>query len=125
MSEEEQNKNNLLYFECSSMRELYDSMRLWQETNHKRFIALSIQQDGGNFCCIALIPPRKWEQQIQPYTKYEEAMKKFRRKALKHIGVGVDFWDPDIPPEKLLSIKSALEKCTNQTEVIALFAGEF
>lgn len=56
-NESEQNKHNLLYFECSSMRELFDSMENWQNTNNKRLLSLSIQQDGGNFCCIALTNP--------------------------------------------------------------------
>jgi hypothetical protein len=53
----EQNKRNLLYFESSSMRGLYDSMENWQNTNHKRLLSISVQQDGGNFCCIALTNP--------------------------------------------------------------------
>jgi hypothetical protein len=53
----EQNKRNLLYFESSSMRDLYDSMENWQNTNHKRLLSVSIQQDGGRFCCIALTNP--------------------------------------------------------------------
>ncbi len=39
------------------MRELYDRMRAWQEENHKRFLSVSIQSDGGMFCCIALANP--------------------------------------------------------------------
>jgi ribosomal protein S10 len=53
----EQNKRNLLYFESSSMRDLYDSMENWQNTNHKRLLSISIQQDAGKFCCIALTNP--------------------------------------------------------------------
>ncbi len=53
----EQNKNNLLYFEFPTMRGLYDCMEDWQNTNHKRLLSLSIQQDGGKFCCIALTNP--------------------------------------------------------------------
>jgi hypothetical protein len=57
ISMSEQNKQNLLYFESSSMRGLYDCMENWQNTNHKRLLSISIQQDGGNFCCIALTNP--------------------------------------------------------------------
>jgi hypothetical protein len=53
----EQNKRNLLYFESSSMRGLYNCMETWQNTNHKRLLSISIQQDGGSFCCIALTNP--------------------------------------------------------------------
>jgi hypothetical protein len=53
----EQNKRNLLYFESSSKRGLYDSMENWQNTNHKRLLSISIQQDDGKFCCIALTNP--------------------------------------------------------------------
>lgn len=51
------NKRNLLYFESSSMRGLYDLMENWQNTNYKRLLSISIQQDNGNFCCIALTNP--------------------------------------------------------------------
>lgn len=51
------NKHNLLYFEGSSMHGLYDSMEEWQQTNNLRLLSLSIQQDGGKYCCIALTNP--------------------------------------------------------------------
>jgi hypothetical protein len=54
---EDENKHNLHYFEGSSMRELYDSMKAWQDTNQKRLLLVSIQQDEGKFCCIALTNP--------------------------------------------------------------------
>jgi hypothetical protein len=53
----EENKRNLLYFESSSMRGLYDCMESWQNSNHKRLLSISIQQDDGKFCCIALTNP--------------------------------------------------------------------
>ena len=53
----EQNKRNLVYFESPSMRGLYESMENWQRSNHKRLLSISIQQDGGTFCCIALTNP--------------------------------------------------------------------
>jgi len=63
MPKQEEDKNNLLYFESPSMRELYESMKIWQNTNQRRFLSLNIQLDSGNFCCIALInaklPPPK------------------------------------------------------------------
>jgi hypothetical protein len=51
------NKHNLLYFERHSMRALYDSMEEWQQVNHQRLLSISIQQDGENYCCIALTNP--------------------------------------------------------------------
>jgi hypothetical protein len=51
------NYHNLLYFEASSMRRLYDAMEAWQNENHKRLLALCIQPDGSKFCCIALTNP--------------------------------------------------------------------
>ena len=48
------NKRNLLYFESSSMRGLYDCMETWQNENRKRLLSIDIQKDGDNFCCIAL-----------------------------------------------------------------------
>ena len=51
------NRRNLIYFENSSMRRLYLSMEEWQEVNNRRFLSISIQQDNGNYCCIALMSP--------------------------------------------------------------------
>ena len=51
------NKLNLLYFESSSMRGLYDSMENWQNENRQRLLSIDIQKDCDNFCCIALTNP--------------------------------------------------------------------
>lgn len=51
------NKQNLVYFENSSMRGLYASMEEWQRTNNRRLLSISIQRDGNNYCCIALTNP--------------------------------------------------------------------
>jgi hypothetical protein len=51
------NKHNLLYFENSSMRALYNDMDEWQHANHRRLHSISIQQEGNNYCCIALTNP--------------------------------------------------------------------
>ena len=51
------NKHNLIYFENSSMRGLYACMEEWQQTNNRRLLSVSIQQDKGNYCCIALSNP--------------------------------------------------------------------
>jgi len=51
------NKRNLIFFEASSMRQLYDDMRTWQESERKRLLSISIQQETGMFCCIALTNP--------------------------------------------------------------------
>ena len=51
------NKRNLVYFENPSMRGLYDCMEEWQQTNNRRLLSISVQQDGGNYCCIALTNP--------------------------------------------------------------------
>ena len=53
----DENKRNLRFFEASSMRELYDCMRNWQEANRTRLLSISIQEDAGKFCCIALTNP--------------------------------------------------------------------
>lgn len=53
----EQNKHNLQYFEDPTMRGLYDCLEDWQHTNQKRLLSVSVQQDGGKFCCIALTNP--------------------------------------------------------------------
>ncbi len=51
------NKHNLVYFENPSMRGLYASMEEWQHANNRRLMSISVQQDGGNYCCIALTNP--------------------------------------------------------------------
>jgi hypothetical protein len=51
------NQRNLQFFEAASMRELYDTLRTWQEQNQKRFLSLCIQSDRDKFCCIALTNP--------------------------------------------------------------------
>jgi len=51
------NKRNLVYFEGSSVRTLYDTMDDWQEKNRKRLHSVNIQKDGDTFCCIALTNP--------------------------------------------------------------------
>jgi hypothetical protein len=51
------NKRNLVFFENPSMRGLYESMDEWQQANNRRLLSVSIQQDGGNYCCIALTNP--------------------------------------------------------------------
>lgn len=51
------NKQNLVYFEGSTMRQLYDSMVQWQEANNQRLLSISIQEEGNTYCCIALTNP--------------------------------------------------------------------
>ena len=55
----DENKRNLQFFEAPSMRELYGTMQAWQEANQKRLLAVSIQEDRGIFCCIALTNPNE------------------------------------------------------------------
>jgi len=50
-------KCNLVYFENPSMRGLYASMEEWQQANNRRLLSVSVQQDGSNYCCIALTNP--------------------------------------------------------------------
>lgn len=51
------NKLNLVYFEASSIRQLYEAMNSWQHESRKRLLSLNIQQDKDLFCCIALTNP--------------------------------------------------------------------
>ncbi len=53
----ENNKLNTVYFENSSMKGLYETMQNWQQENLKRLLSISIQNDNGIFCCIALTNP--------------------------------------------------------------------
>ena len=53
----EAERRNLLYFEDPSMRGLYESMNEWQTQNNRQFFSVSIQEDGGRYCAIALVGP--------------------------------------------------------------------
>jgi hypothetical protein len=52
-----ENKKNLLYFEGSSMKELYENMEKWQHENQKRLLSLSIEREDNIYCCIGLSNP--------------------------------------------------------------------
>ncbi len=119
MSGQKESNSTFFYFESSTMRGLYDSLETWQKTNQKRILSLSIQQDHENFCCIVLSDSRRLPH--TPLTAYKDAMEKFQRKALKHIGVGVDFFTYDIEPEKIQAIQMKLVQCKTPTEVNAVF----
>ena len=51
------NKQNLQFFEATSMKSLYKNMKDWQVKNEKRLLSTDIQQDGDMFTCIALTNP--------------------------------------------------------------------
>lgn len=129
MPKQEQSINNLLYFEASSMKELYECMQNWQDKNRQFFLTVNIQQEDAKFCCIASINPEDLRQEIKK-TKYEEALDRFQRKALriivkeKQIGAYVEFIDDAIPPEKILEIQSKLKQCTTAWEIKAVFGVE-
>lgn len=53
----EDNKRNIMFFESSTMRGLYEQMDAWQVENRKRFHSASINKDGDAYCCIALSNP--------------------------------------------------------------------
>ena len=129
MSKQDQSVSNLLYFEASSMKELYECMKSWQDKNHQFFFDLDIQKEGDKFCCIASIDPDDLRPEITK-TKYEEALYRFQRKALriivkeKQIGAYIEFVDDTIPPEKILEIQSKLKQCTTAWEIKAVFGVE-
>ena len=51
------NKENLQYFEATSMKGLFNNMKDWQMKNKKRLLSTNIQQEGDMFTCIALTNP--------------------------------------------------------------------
>jgi len=51
------NKQNLQFFEATSMKGLYKNMQEWQVKNEKRLLSTDIQKDGDMFTCIALTNP--------------------------------------------------------------------
>ena len=54
---DDNNKNNLHFFAADSMSQLHQQLLKWQAENQKRFLSLEIQQDEGQFCCLALTNP--------------------------------------------------------------------
>ena len=58
---DENNKHNILYFEGQSMKQLHNNMDEWQKENEKRFLSMSVNKDGNNYCCIALTNPSEVE----------------------------------------------------------------
>lgn len=119
MSEQKQCESNFFYFESPTMQGLYDCLKNWQATTQKRIYSLSIQQDLGNFCCIVFADSKELTQTL--LTPYEKDMERFRRKALKHVGVGINFSTDNIKPEKVLGIQKQLEKCKTTQEIQAVF----
>jgi len=57
MTEQNSNKKNILYFEASTMYQLFEKLKKWQDDNEKRFLSTSIEKDEGKFCCIAFSNP--------------------------------------------------------------------
>ena len=53
----DENKHNILYFEDTTMKGLFETMQQWQVSNQKRFLSTNIQKDNDRFCCIALTNP--------------------------------------------------------------------
>ncbi|MFT4926321.1 MAG: hypothetical protein ACI8WB_002419 [Phenylobacterium sp.] len=51
------NKQNLQYFENTSMKGLYDNLSDWQDANKQRFLSMDIQKEDHKYCCIALTNP--------------------------------------------------------------------
>ena len=123
MSEHMDNESGLFYFESPSMQGLYDSLEKWKNSSQAQIISLSIQQDHDNFCCIVVADSHDNDQ--PQFNQYEIDMAKFQRKALKQIGVGVNFSTNAIKPKKILSIQKKLEKCQSQEEVKAVFLEEY
>lgn len=51
------NAKNVIYFESSTMKGLYQEIVDWQTRNCKRMLSLEIKKDGDMFCCIGLTNP--------------------------------------------------------------------
>ncbi len=51
------NKENILWFTASSMKNLYIKMDRWQKENKKRFLSFNIEKEDSNYACIALTNP--------------------------------------------------------------------
>lgn len=105
------------------MRELHECLENWQNTSRNRICSLSIQKDRDCFCAIALIDKRNSEYlEVSPY---DREMAKFLRKALKHIGTGINFSTNEIPPNKILAIQKKLKECKTLDDVRNVFLEEY
>ena len=51
------NKHNLLFFEASDAKSLYNKMDEWQYKHGKRLLSTSIVVEDDKICCIALSNP--------------------------------------------------------------------
>jgi hypothetical protein len=51
------NKRNIMFFESSSMRGLYEETDQWQVANRKRFHSVAIHKEDDVYCCIAFSNP--------------------------------------------------------------------
>jgi hypothetical protein len=123
MPEQTENHSNLFYFESSSMRELHECLENWQKTSRNRIRSLSIKKDRDCFCAIVLVDSRNSEYvEVSPY---DREMAKFQRKALKHIGVGINFSTNEIPPNKIMTIQTKLKECKTADEVRKVFLEEY
>ena len=70
------NKENLQYFEATSMKGLFNNMKDWQEKHQKRLLSTNIQQEGDMFSCIALTNPTEvvlCSQRGEPLATYRES----------------------------------------------------
>ena len=76
----ENNKHNLLYFEASTMRGLFEIMDDWQKANEKRLLSVCVQKDGDSFCCLALSNP------MEVVITCGDHNEVFHRQAIVHFG---------------------------------------
>jgi len=51
----ETKKLKSIYFESSSMKELYKIIQEWENENNNSLYSINIKKDNNLFCCIALI----------------------------------------------------------------------
>jgi len=79
---DDNNKNNLHFFAADSMRDMHRQLTKWQAENQKRFLSLEIQQDEGQFCCLALTNPTEVvimarKNTYSSYAPFQEVVLKF------------------------------------------------
>ena len=85
---DDNNKNNLHFFAANSMLELHRQLTKWQAENQKRFLSLEIQQDEGQFCCLALTNPSEVVLMTRDPDSYPGTQKnKWREVPMKFFGL--------------------------------------
>lgn len=51
------NNQNIFWFAAKSMREVYEKISSWQQSENKRILSFHMEKDGEEFCAIVATNP--------------------------------------------------------------------